>query len=49
MYSGNKLCDYSVVFILTKLIAVYLRKAYMLFFGRVGGGQSNALQSAKMP
>ena len=32
MYSGNKLCDYSVVFILTKLIAVYLCKAYMLFF-----------------
>ena len=32
MYSGNKLRDYSVVFILNKLIAVYLCKAYMLFF-----------------
>ena len=32
MYSGKKLRNYSVVFILTKLIAVYLYKASMLFF-----------------
>ena len=30
--SGKKPPDYSVVFILTKLIAVYLYKAFMLFF-----------------
>ena len=32
IYSGKKLRDYSVVFILTKLIAVYLYKASMPFF-----------------
>ena len=32
IYSGKKLRDYSVVFILTKLIAVYLYKASMIFF-----------------
>ena len=47
MFCGNKLRDYSVVFILTKLIAVYLYKASMLFFWGVGRGQGNALQSAK--
>ena len=39
--------DYSVVFILTKLIAVYLYTASMLFFWGVGRWQVNALQSAK--
>ena len=32
IYSGKKLRDYSVVFVLTKLIPVYLYKASMLFF-----------------
>ena len=32
IYSGKKLRDFSVVFILTKLIAVYLYKASMPFF-----------------
>ena len=39
--------DYSVVFILTKLIAVYLYTASMLFFWGVGRWQVNALQIAK--
>ena len=34
----KKLRDYSVLFILTNLIAVYFCKASMLFFGGVGGG-----------
>ena len=44
---SKKLCDYSMVFILTKSIAVYLYKASIIFFGGVGRGQGNALQSAK--
>ena len=45
IYSGKKLRDFSVVFILTKLIAVYLYKASMPFFWGVVRGQGNALQS----
>ena len=38
IYSGKKLRDYSVVFILTKLVTIHLYKAPMLFFLGVGGG-----------
>ena len=50
MVQKKKLRDYSVEFIVTKLVAVYLYNASVaFFFWGVSGGQDNAQQSAKMP
>ena len=51
IYSGQqKLCDYSVVFIVTNLVAVYLYKASMpFFFEEWVVGRATPNRASKMP